>query len=79
MKIKINREGLLWIERKGVMKEQICPYCSSAMVRAKCGDWCPLFEEPFLDKGNKCMVLTICQNHFITPPADFVDERELCT
>ena len=76
MKIKIDEKGHLWIERKGKMKDQFCPYDSDM---SHCGDWCPLFEEPFLDKGNKCMVLTICQNHFITPPADFVDERELCT
>ncbi len=86
MKIKINREGLLWIERKGVMKEQICPYCSSAIwsgtsvVRAKCGDWCPLFVEPSFHKADDVVdfdnvEIALCRIIHNVPAADFEDER----
>ncbi len=42
MKGKIDKEGLLLIERVGIYEKQGCPY-----KRSWCGDMCPLFGEPF--------------------------------
>ena len=47
MKAKIDKDGLLSIERKGEWRLQPCPH---AMLPYECddricGDWCPLFEE----------------------------------
>ena len=40
MKLKIDENGYLYIERAGKMREQVCPYgCGRG-----CGDWCPHFK-----------------------------------
>ena len=44
MKIQIDQEGNLKIERAGRMKAQLCPFASTYGL--KCGDWCPHFDEP---------------------------------
>jgi len=41
IRIIINENGILYIERAGVLQEQNCPF--NAM---HCGDHCPLFGEP---------------------------------
>ncbi len=43
MKIKINKDGSLEIERAGRGRKQYCPFVLEAV---DCGDWCPLFGEP---------------------------------
>jgi len=43
MRIKINSDGFLLIERAGMFKTQDCPYCPTV---ASCGDWCPMFGDP---------------------------------
>ncbi len=43
MKIRIDKDGALGIERAGEMLHQDCPFHKSARY---CGDWCPLFGEP---------------------------------
>ena len=69
MKIKIDADGILWIERAGVLKEQFCPFDpgDGDDKCVMCGDWCPLFGEPF-DGG-----LTICQGR--TLRGEIADER----
>jgi len=55
MNAKINNEGYLEIERAGTPRLQICPMVMSrGLVRKDllhkdipCGDWCPLFGEPY--------------------------------
>ncbi len=47
---KIDRDGLLWLMRRGTMRQQLCPHTDNQ----PCGDWCPKFKEP------KNMALTIC-------------------
>lgn len=60
MKIKIDKEGYLFLERGGKMKEQQCPYANiytpssfggdhdiypyNSVDPKPCGDWCPLFD-----------------------------------
>jgi hypothetical protein len=65
MKIKIDNEGCLWIERAGKMKAQICPYDENW---TGCGDWCPLFHE--LDIDGK-PALELCRAYY---PADEIEE-----
>lgn len=77
MKIKIDKYGHLWIEHKGVMKDQICPYSEQF-----CGDWCPLFVEPSFHKADDVVdfdnvEIALCRIIHNVPVADFVDEREL--
>lgn len=44
----INENGFLFIKRNGDMKDQKCPYSSTQGEGfANCGDWCPLFDEPY--------------------------------
>jgi hypothetical protein len=60
MKIKIDLNGILHIERAGNMKKAFCPYDTDPCA---CGDWCPLFGEPmyFQDTG----YLMLCNNNKI--------------
>lgn len=44
---KINERGILEIERAGTYKEMYCPYDTEG---TRCGDWCPLFGEPLVDR-----------------------------
>jgi len=50
MKGKIDKDGVLYIERAGVMRQQMCPYSYSNQLpvfsATQCGDACPLFGEP---------------------------------
>jgi len=39
---KIDKDGCLFIKRKGIFREQFCPYDSDV---TSCGDWCPRFVE----------------------------------
>lgn len=43
LKGQITKEGLLQIERAGVMRRLYCPYHPAGL---ECGDWCPHFKEP---------------------------------
>ena len=40
------KNGKLYIERRGKMIEQFCPFTYNGDI---CGDWCPLFGEPETD------------------------------
>lgn len=66
MKGKIGKDGVLHIERAGVMKLQWCPQSGG-----HCGDWCPLFGEP--EKHPKYTYLILC--HRMIEFAEFTDER----
>ncbi len=67
MKIKINDDGYLEIERAGKFKEQYCP------SGGKCGDGCALFEE--LEKEDDCIILRLCKKVYLIKQKDFTDER----
>ena len=90
MKGKIDSQGFLHIERAGVMKEQLCPFQSldtNPLYGKECGDWCPLFGEPYtwekckLDKNNdkvyvNMISINICNRHdFEFELNDLTDER----
>ena len=93
MKGKIDSQGFLHIERAGVMKYQVCPLTTSQLLEndkgtpSPCGDWCPLFGEPYtwekckLDKNNdkvyvNMISINICNRHdFEFELSDFTDER----
>lgn len=86
MKIEIDGNGHLWIERKGKMKQQKCPYFSE--YEKSCGDWCPMFGEPYfakayLDKGKDvqlekgdAVTLNLCEHYWEGAENQFTDERE---
>ena len=71
---KINKEGHLEIKRAGKFKLQSCPYKPEFHF---CGDWCPLFYEPYMDiSENKATVhLSICDNILKVSNNFFQDER----
>lgn len=72
MKGKIDEKGRLCIERRGGIKRQVCPYCDGS--GESCGDWCPLFREPFkpLDDGRTAVKLCNCSEWWFD---EFTDER----
>lgn len=70
MKGKIDKDGFLWIERKGEWTKQFCPFVSKVW----CGHWCPLFGEP---RGERCageeIKLDICKKTLFF--SELTDER----
>jgi len=85
MKGKIWIDGHLMILRGREMSPQNCPY---AQRHTPCGDWCPLFGEPYphTERANPTngldrrmvetgqTVLMLCQTALIFD--EFTDERE---
>ena len=67
MKGKIDKDGFLWIERKGEWTKQFCPFVGDGW----CGHWCPLFGEPeFIDGHPR---LSLCRK--VLEFVSLVDER----
>lgn len=80
MQAKIDKNGMLNINRAGTMKIQDCPMTTAVHndgVKLKwepCGDWCPLFGEPVEDcDGDTILILCKGVNCF----KEFKDEREV--
>jgi len=73
MKIKIDAQGLLHIERAGVMKGQHCLHNSCTL----CGDWCPAFREPQMEDFG-WFSISLCEEAgcLLVAEQDFTDERE---
>jgi hypothetical protein len=83
MKIVIDYNGDLLIERKGVMKTQYCPYMSGNNNYVLCGDNCPHFNEPKIKyvSGDipfiSMIVIELCNNKILTcTENEFTDERK---
>lgn len=78
MKIQIDKDGKLLIERAGKMKSQVCPFSFySAHIDdwVYCGDWCPLFKEPWFP-DNCYVMINLCQSvSWDCKISDFTDER----
>jgi len=70
MRIQINENGRLLLERAGWLKTQYCPKQAEAI---SCGDWCPLFGEPEL-KGN-IICISLCEKEICCKEKDFEDLR----
>ena len=70
MKIQIDENGWLLLERAGGLKNQYCP---KQPEDSYCGDWCPLFGEPEL-KGN-IICISLCERNISCKEEDFVDLR----
>lgn len=85
MKIKIDIEGKLFIERKGKFKVQICPFTITEQYGRYCSNDCPLFGEPedmqtsisttTVDKKAKLGIKSLCLCHK-TLIGQIIDERE---
>lgn len=81
MKGKLNAQGILHIERAGYMLSQVCPYNNpSNEPLIRCGHYCPLFGEPYVDTfdDDYCYpygtCLEICGNRRLNF-TEFTDER----
>lgn len=73
MKIEIDKNGNLLVARAGQMKGQYCPFYREST----CGDWCPLFSEPFYTDENRIVHIGLCHRTKIScKTADFTDERK---
>jgi len=74
MKGGLSSDGVLYIERAGTNKPQMCPYNEGA-----CGDSCPLFGEPIVVDASEgdygCVVLHTC-NRKILEFEEFNDMRK---
>lgn len=69
MKGKIDKDGLLEIERGGKIKSAKCPFDFSA----RCGDWCAKFGEPLSHVTGRKMI-EICHGQTLYFD-EFEDER----
>lgn len=70
----ITKNGLLQINRGGTMRQQYCPYHPAGL---ECGDWCPLFHEPYTmkEEGRKIVNLWLCNNRCFKLQK-LIDERD---
>ena len=91
MKIKIDKDGNLWLERAGKMKIQECketiletndfnPAVTEYIYRP-CGDWCPLFDDSIGveedNSGTEVVSISICEGKVLQCRVeDFEDGRE---
>jgi len=91
MKIKIDKDGYLWLERAGKMKAVKCPedhYTEKEPYRSvsfhkhwSCGDWCSLFREEIATVyeagglSRKAAQINLCKNDHTCFIEDFTDER----
>ena len=78
MKGKIDRGGLLWLERGGIEKYVVCPFCNDkdGDCPSPCGDWCALFGEP-TNYTQDVVTLSLCHQKLLQfPITQFVDERK---
>ena len=75
MEIKIDKDGLLHIQRIGKDEMQKCPYhCDNEGYKSACGDWCPLFGEIIYQGLDIPMDrLQICNGRYLT--GTIIDER----
>ena len=71
MKAAINQDGLLSIERAGVLQRQFCPFQAADDLQ-ECGDWCPMFGEPDIWSQN-LVSISICNGKVIK--LDSLDDR----
>lgn len=80
LKGKIDKDGILSIERAGVMRQQMCPYSYSNQLpvfsATQCGDACPLFDEPYPERGTTSVMLCICHEKRLFFK-EFTDERKV--
>ena len=93
MKIKIDKDGSLWVWRRFQFKKQFCPFSDVDKI-ISCSDSCPHFGEPEKDvsyiltlqgvlesyKENEVVWLKLsCGNleSIKVTPEDFTDERNL--
>jgi len=73
IKMKIDKDGILWLRRGSDLKKQFC----LRMAACLCGDYCSGFGEPkvdVVDDGDIC--LTICTRRLFCKPEEFLDERK---
>jgi hypothetical protein len=79
MKIAIAADGILSLYRRTGYKAQICPYTHTTSVEDDdsgkwgCGDWCPMFREPVIVKGE--VHLQLCKALIVCPKEDFTEGR----
>ena len=77
MKGKFEKDGVLVIERDGILHRQICPFAVSTRSDevSYCAGWCPHFGElePLLGGNGK--KIKICHGKVLVFD-EFVDERK---
>lgn len=71
---KIDRSGVLYIQRADMLVEQMCPYGQAANLH-NCSHQCPMFGEPFRRQDGRWM-MTLC-GKFAVVFDKFLDERTL--
>ena len=80
MKISIDSNGCLWLERAGKIQPQFCPFYvrrPEEHTVSMCGDWCPHFGVPDEDAFSISLKLSCGAGRLLfTDDKDFTDERE---
>ena len=71
LKIVINENGDLVLNRAGKLKIQHCRFGSQ---QENCGDDCPLFNEPVI--GGRAAAIEICRDSLWCETVAFEDRRE---
>lgn len=72
LKIVINENGVLILNRAGKLKNQYYPFTNFA---ENCGDVCPLFNEPFFYDEHKMVEIPLCEDSLTCEYEEFEDRR----
>lgn len=76
MKGKIDKKGLLYLQRGSEEKAQMCPWTTE--LEMPCGDWCPLFGEPVVAEGTVVIRLHCAKTaYFCWDFKEFEDQRDI--
>ncbi|MCP4756363.1 MAG: hypothetical protein GY866_36330 [Proteobacteria bacterium] len=77
MRGRINKDGIIHIQRGGEMRLQYCPFfsvSSAGIEPTVCGDWCPLFGDPVeTNPEEPYTILDICRKQLVFE--ELIDER----
>ena len=71
LKIVISENGRLLLYRARKLKRQWCP----EIEYERCGDHCPLFNEPIFDMGEGVVGIEICRDSLTCSLDEFEDRR----
>ena len=68
--VEIDDKGQLWMKRRKGIVQMLCPYSGG---NKSCGDWCPLFHEPYTTVAGT--FLELCETSYRISIENITDKR----
>ena len=71
IKIKVDNNGHLKLNRAGNLEYVYCPYVAAEI---RCGDWCAKWQETNMDSG-RGVLIDCCGTEHVCNGDEFEDDR----